>query len=158
MANGILALHCSWDGSLHPDIFMDLIEKPGTTLTPTDKSYKVYIDVDAAVVGDDPHELRVVGSISGGPPTDTPPRGYTAFKGKARRIWKREGNHGDYKPRWVMIGERGPRREDKFYFEHLSTEQRIRFIELLNANKLTLREPGYFYALPFFMTREKASV
>lgn len=48
---------------------------------------------------------------------------------------------------WVTV-ERG---EQKFYFQHLSVEQRIRFVELLDTGALKLGYPGRFYALPFFM-------
>lgn len=41
----------------------------------------------------------------------------------------------------------------KFYFQHFSPEQRKRFIVLLNEKKLKLNHPGYFYQLPFFVTR-----
>lgn len=39
----------------------------------------------------------------------------------------------------------------KFYFQHLSQEQQIKFIDLLNAKKLNLDYPGHFYAKPFFI-------
>jgi hypothetical protein len=42
----------------------------------------------------------------------------------------------------------------KFYFWHLSTEQRKRFIELLNDKKLRIGYPGHFYVKPFFLTYE----
>lgn len=42
----------------------------------------------------------------------------------------------------------------KFYFEHLSDEQRRRFVELLNERKLKIGYPGHFYVLPFFIARE----
>lgn len=41
-ANGIVGLHCSYCGSLHPDIFIALVKK-GAEIIPTDKSYKAYI-------------------------------------------------------------------------------------------------------------------
>lgn len=41
----------------------------------------------------------------------------------------------------------------KFYFEHLSVEQRKRFVELLQAKKIKLDVPGHFYVLPFFIVR-----
>lgn len=44
--------------------------------------------------------------------------------------------------------------ESKFYFQHLDVDQRKRFIELLNAKKIKLDAPGYFYNLPFFIKRE----
>jgi hypothetical protein len=42
---------------------------------------------------------------------------------------------------------------EKFYFQHLSIEQRKAFIDLLNSRKLSIGEPGHFYVLPFFMQR-----
>lgn len=41
----------------------------------------------------------------------------------------------------------------KFYFQHLPEEDRRRFIEVLNADLLTLGYPGHFYCLPFFTKR-----
>lgn len=43
--------------------------------------------------------------------------------------------------------------ETKFYFQHLSSAQRTRFIELLNEGKIKFLEPGHFYVTPFFMKR-----
>lgn len=43
----------------------------------------------------------------------------------------------------------------KFYFEHMSVEQRKRFVELLDEKRIKLDVPGYFYVLPFFCTRGK---
>jgi hypothetical protein len=40
--------------------------------------------------------------------------------------------------------------QTKFYFQHLSPEQRVRFVELLNEGKVKVGYPGYFYNLPFF--------
>lgn len=42
---------------------------------------------------------------------------------------------------------------EKFYFQHLSVEERKRFIELLNAKKMKLAYPGHFYRMPFFCQR-----
>ena len=69
---------CSYCGSLHPDEFFKAIEE-GLEITPTDKSYKVY--------------------VSG---------------------------------------------SKKFYFQHLSTDQQKRFIELVNAGQVNMGYPGYF--------------
>lgn len=49
----------------------------------------------------------------------------------------------DYK---VYVG--GPR---KFYFQHLSTEEQRRFVNLLNERKITIGYPGHFYVRPFFV-------
>lgn len=40
--------------------------------------------------------------------------------------------------------------QTKFYFQHLSEEQKHRFIELLNAKKITFAGGCGFYVLPFF--------
>jgi hypothetical protein len=40
----------------------------------------------------------------------------------------------------------------KFYFQHLSEAQQIRFVELLNAKRLKFGMPGHFYRLPYFIT------
>ena len=50
-----------------------------------------------------------------------------------------------------------PDRHGKFYFQHLSEAQMIRFVELHNANALKLSYPHHFYVLPFFMKREPAT-
>lgn len=40
---------------------------------------------------------------------------------------------------------------NKFYFQHLNTEQKRKFVDLLNANKLNIGFPGYFYVKPYFL-------
>lgn len=85
---------CSFCGSLHPDVFMESIQRPGTVkLGPTDKNYKVYVSVE------------------------------------------------------------GGTREYKFYFLHLSEEQKHKFIELMNMRPrpFEIDYPGHFYVLPFFI-------
>lgn len=85
---------CSYCGSLHPDLLFEQIGK-GAVITPTDKSYKIYVDlVD--------HQVRGAG---------------------------------------------------KFYFQHLSGEQKQRFIDAINAKSLNLAFPGHFYVLPYFAAR-----
>lgn len=46
------------------------------------------------------------------------------------------------------------RSHTKFYFQHLSPEQKMRFVALMNANALRLAEPGHFYVLPFFASKK----
>lgn len=43
--------------------------------------------------------------------------------------------------------------EAKFYFQHLSEDQRREFIDLLNARprRVAIGYPGRFYVLPFFI-------
>ena len=42
--------------------------------------------------------------------------------------------------------------QSKFYYQHLTSEQQRRFIDLYNGGLMQIGEPGYFYVLPFFMT------
>lgn len=41
----------------------------------------------------------------------------------------------------------------KFYYQHLSEEQRREFVALLNDGTMRVGYPGYFYVLPFFAKR-----
>lgn len=40
---------------------------------------------------------------------------------------------------------------EKFYYQHLSDEQKRRFVELLNEHKVRIDYPGYFYVRPYFV-------
>lgn len=44
----------------------------------------------------------------------------------------------------------GGHTEAKFYFRHLSEEQRREFVDLLNAGRVRIGMPGHFYVPPFF--------
>lgn len=111
--------HCSFCGSLHPDVLMSRIEGATVELGPTDKNYKVYVHA----VPYSAHFLqsyRMDGSLGGDDPA-----------------------------KWEWTTRSIP--ETKFYFSHLSEEQRQRFVELLNAGCLRIGIPGHFYRLPFFV-------
>lgn len=41
----------------------------------------------------------------------------------------------------------------KFYFEHLSEEQKNTFVQMLNDKQVKFEYPGHFYRLPFFITK-----
>ena len=56
---------------------------------------------------------------------------------------------GDDPMQWVWTTREV--KHAKFYFQHFSEAQCRRFIELLNAKKLNIGEPGYFYRRPFFI-------
>lgn len=170
MANAPEGLHCPYDGSMHPDEFMAYLEKPWTELTPTDKNYKVYI----SVVSEENDEMREYASTT----RDTRPGDENGMEwGREWMTWEtaverhpelREAyerhlrmveNTAPSHPwrtatHWLQVGPRGDRRESKFYFEHLSDEQKQRFVDLLNKGKLTLREPGFFYRRPFFIASQ----
>jgi hypothetical protein len=52
---------------------------------------------------------------------------------------------------YVKLVDHSVRGAGKFYFQHLSFEEKMRFIDLWNDGKLNIGFPGHFYVLPFFM-------
>lgn len=40
---------------------------------------------------------------------------------------------------------------EKFYFQHLSEENKKKFVDLINDKKLKIGFPGHFCVLPFFI-------
>lgn len=145
MANGLFEFHCTWDGSLHPDVFMELIAKPGVVLSPTDKNYKVYIELED---GTHAEELRVISRANHDQSNE---EGWLRV-GDVDLTGVDTSGWGEFKDdEWIRISKRGSKIMDKFYFEHLSQTQRKHFVELLNENKMAIGYPGRFYVLPFFI-------
>jgi hypothetical protein len=119
---------CSYCGSLNPAIFMERLERGDVELGPTDKDYKVYV----RNLGGSPFKQ----TYRDGCPTSPCPD----IVGEGGSIDVEKCTH------WVTR----EREETKFYFYHLDAEQRLRFIELYNQQKMKLGMPHYFYMLPFF--------
>lgn len=137
---------CSYCGSMHPDDLFAAIEA-GSEVGPTDKSYKVYVDIPNPKAGQP--SVRSSANFNAGKgfikvtpenidalPLDKNQRGYAMEPGR------------EY---WVQPGIEAPREQGKFYFQHLSVEEQQRFIDLLNAKKINIGMPGYFYSRPFFI-------
>jgi len=139
--------HCSWDGSLHPDLFMSLVRE-GATLTPTDKNYKVYVETE---VQEGAEKLRIMSRASHNPGTSPVYGAYRQVKDVDLSDVNTAGWSDFYPEDWVQLAPIGTRRHDKFYFEHLSGDQKEEFVALLNAKKIALAFPGRFYRLPFFV-------
>ena len=120
---------CSFCGSLNPAAFMERLERGDIILGPTDKSYKVYV------------------KNNGGEKFKRTYRNCYAEidKEKPKCTGPKDCTH------WVT------RETDdtKFYFQHLSEDKMVRFIELLNGKKLNIGYPGYFYSTPYFITYNK---
>jgi hypothetical protein len=133
---------CSYCGSLHPDDFFAAVEA-GAELGPTDKSYKVYIDLPEP----NPDELRVISAASYDMDEDR--RLKEGWVPADQDAMKKDGWGDGYK--WVRLAPRGPIIHGKFYFQHLSEEQMQRFIDFYNKKTMKIGYPGYFYSLPFFM-------
>jgi hypothetical protein len=45
--------------------------------------------------------------------------------------------------------------QGKFYFQHLSDEQKVKFVELLNKRSLSIGVPGHFYKKPYFLAETR---
>lgn len=146
MANAPIGRYCPWDGSMHPDEFMAYLREPGTELEPTDKNYKVYITVTAEAAGEDPNEKHVISARNHGGPED----GWVEVGDEEREAMKRDGWQSEYA--YIQFSSRGDTRSSKFYFEHLSDEQKEEFVELINKKKVKIGYPGHFYNLPFFVS------
>lgn len=127
---------CSFCGSLSGDQFMREVAA-GTKIEPTDKDYKAYLDVANPDVG-----KPVLKEGWANPP----PEKLAQIKNDPAWTEVRPGV-------WDKYGPADAIKHAKFYFQHLSVEQRHQFIELLNAKRVNIGEPGRFYRLPFFITR-----
>lgn len=123
---------CSYCGSLNPDTLMLRLESGDVELTPTDKSYKVYVDN----LGGDKFWQSYRKDCDCNFPIGL---SVEQIREKVAAC-----------PHWFME----EREHTKFYFYHLSEEQQKRFIEIYNAAKMKLKTPGHFYALPFFCSRD----
>lgn len=128
---------------MHPDDFLAAAEA-GHVLTPTDKNYKVCVDLPHP----EPDGQRVVSYTNFKPDGD----GWLEATPEARAKWGLSDS-----TQWFMLGTNGKTIRAKFYFMHLSDAQMVRFVELLNAKKVQFGYPGYFYRLPYFITREQRS-
>ncbi len=116
---------CDYCGSLFGEVFMARLEAGDVVLGPTDKNYKCYVHNHGGAPFRQTHR------------TDKPSVPGEILKDPMDMTL------------WTWAVRETP--DAKFYFEHLSESQRQRFIELLNARKLKIGDPGHFYRLPFFV-------
>ncbi len=144
---------CSYCGSLNPALFMAKAEAREITLGPTDKTYKVYVESLP-----NPHAgQRTVGSSrwggKRGEPIDLADGEILVedLTPQDRAIAERHFHSDLASVRAVSFRPEPTTRFAKFYFQHLSDAERVRFVELLNAGVLRIGMPGRFYVLPFFM-------
>lgn len=137
---------CSYCGSLIEPAFFEALDQ-SAQLGPTDKSYKVYVDVKNFDAG----RPKIVSSANY--KHDAP--GWVKVTAENRDSlpldkWQRDNWVLDDEY-WVQLGTESERVTLKFYFQHLSREGMMKFIDLYNANKLNIGYPGHFYTMPFFM-------
>lgn len=142
---------CSYCGSLSPDEFFSAIEA-GAEIGPTDKSYKVYVDLPHPEVG----KPCVLSSAN----FEQKGEGWVQITPENRAELPLDSyQRANFKDgHWVQVTKRGPAANAKFYFQHLSVEEQERFIALVNAKKIKFGVPGYLYTMPFFCrSAEKAT-
>lgn len=131
---------CSFCGSLEPGRFLELVEA-GWIVGPTDKSYKAYLrrPLTAEELAERKQQwlasvvvraVRSVEEASGKSPAEV--------EQVLERRWESDQAYCS------------SHCEAKIYFQHLSPEQRKRFIELHNAGRMAIGNPGYFYTKPYF--------
>lgn len=127
-------LTCSFCGSVQPEEFLAKV-KEGWIVGPTDKSYKAYLSR---------------------PLTEEE---QAAHKAKWLTGWQAQGvrDHGHSEAEVeetyenVVLPTAQGREVGKFYFQHLSPEQRTEFVALYNDKTMKLGYPGHFYSRPFFV-------
>lgn len=121
---------CSYCGSMHPDDFMQAV-RDGKVVGPTDKSYKAYLHEPLTDARKAEIRLRMIASYVGNGMTEA----------EATELVDSEPD--------IQTGDQ----IGKFYFQHLSFEQRVEFIALHNAKQMRIGYPGYFYVAPYFTAR-----
>lgn len=136
---------CSYCGSLNPDIFFEAI-KSGSELGPTDKNYKVYVDRPNSKMGQPCVDSAANFSQNG-------PGWVEVTDENIEEFSKLESGFRLHAGQWIHIGTVGPIKHDKFYFQHLTREEQLQFLDLLNGRKINIGYPGHFYVLPFFISK-----
>lgn len=117
-ANGLVALHCSFCGSLHPDTLMAGLRDGTLVIDGSDKSYKWYIgypltDEQAA----DKYDWWLGTAATRALP-----------EGEINKRWEIDKE-------WVLT----PSHESKFYTPHLSRPQALEFVELWRSHPDRIR-------------------
>lgn len=128
---------CSYDGSMHPDDFMQAVRDRAIQIGPTDKSYKFYLDEpltdeQQAARRQERIDSYVSRGVSVEVATEAVEKDPLPYSGK---------------------------RFGKFYTHHLSPEQSEEFVRLRLQNRILWGYPGYAY-VPLYlpgMTQERAN-
>lgn len=131
---------CSYCGSLPPDDFMDAV-RAGAVLGPTDKAYKIYLDVP----NPEPDTIRAVGTSNS---RTSPGEGWVAVRDMTHEQAAARDQAGflvDDRLKFVLFST-SPVLHCKFYTPHLSPEQSTEFWELAQAGQVAWGYPGYPYA------------
>jgi hypothetical protein len=116
---------------MHPDDFMQAA-RDGKSIGPTDKNYKAYVTEPLTDEEKARARQQQIGRYVG--------------MGMSEEVATSEADADPVLGEGAHIG--------KFYYQHLSEEQRDAFVDLLNAKTVNVGYPGHFYVLPFFITRK----
>lgn len=137
---------CSYCGSLMPAKLFEAIEK-GAPIAATDKNYKLYVEIDNPKAG----EPRVVSSCNFAiDPARLEAEGWQVVTDALRQQFDLLPSH-----RFVQIRPDEAKVTAKVYFQHFTEAERHRFLDLMNAGRLTFRVGVGFYVLPFFVHRRE---
>lgn len=118
---------CSYCGSLHPDRFLELLRE-GWYLGPTDKNYKAYL---------------------GKPLTDEEiARCREQWLEQMKGVVAASDLGSGWEEQRLLI--QGGGQQAKFYYQHLSSDQRNEFIALHNSGEMKIGYPGRLYVMPSF--------
>lgn len=135
-----VGLSCSFCGSLHPDRFMELVRE-GWEVGPTDKNYKAYLRQPLTTEEEAQQKADWIRR--------------DAVAKAVREAAKQAGKSAEeiaaaLDEQWGRYAHFSHGPEAKFYYQHLSVEQRDEFIALYNERRMKVGYPGHLYVLPFF--------
>lgn len=141
---------CSYCGSLTEEVFMAAVMS-GCQMTPTDKNYKVYIEIPNPRAG----RRRISGmggkSVSGNwEKAELKHCTLARESGWSVESVRRVVERGES----VLVDIEPATKTAKFYFQHLSRDGRSQFIKAISSEVANVGNPGHFYVVPFFAQRK----
>lgn len=128
---------CSFCGGWRPSRFLEAIAQ-GCEVTPTDKSYKLYIDVPDPDAG----KMRIYGSSNS---VEKPSGDGWERWDNARAKADGWGEKDDPDDNWMLIGPTPALKTMKCYTNHFSEAQAVAFVELCETGKVKFKFPGHLY-------------
>lgn len=148
---------CSYCGSMRPDTLLEAIEAGSVTLGATDKNYKLYVK---GLADPEAGQPTIYSSANHKPDGE----GWIQLTNELADEHGLNSYDRTHIGDWVRIEPRRATVHGTFYFQHFDEDQRRRFVDLYNANKMRFEDfrcgkrvevPRGFYRLPFFMTIER---
>lgn len=128
---------CSHCGGLRPSLALLAIQG-GAKVTPTDKNYKMYLELPNPEVG----KLRIIGSRNFESGRDD------GFQKVTPELIAAHP-HIDFRHHmndWVQLSPHTATRTAKVYFNHFSESQAVELVRLWLSGKINFEYPGSFYS------------